>query len=368
MSAWDVYPDNYREREINQLLAFTKAGESAAVIGLSGSGKSNLFGFMAQRAAGIYPEIKFVLIDCNRLMAASKEAFLLMARQTIAPEQDDSYANSKDVLAALDRSLAALLNEHAGVCLMLDRFDALYPVEDFSGLTGNLRALRDRYKYQLTYIVGARRPLDAQTELSELFFGRTLWLGPLSTSDARWSCKRDGQRLAGLGKTVWDDRAMEKLVELSWGYPALLRAVCEAYANGAQLELSDMLDQPAVTRRVAEFWADEPTAKMIRLSGLTGQPLLQASLPAGALKSVDLAELTAKEHQLLEYLRNHRDQVCTKDELIQAVWPEDVIFEQGVRDESLAQLVRRLRVKVEQNPTEPRFIQTVAGRGYIFRS
>lgn len=291
-----------------------------------------------------------------------------MVRQTLTPEQDESVANRKDVLAALDSSLATLLSEHVGVCLMLDRFDALYPVEDFSGLTSNLRALRDRYKYQLTYIVGARRPLDAQTELSELFFGRTFWLGPLSHSDARWSCKRDGQRLAALGQTVWDEKLIGKLVELSWGYPALLRAVCEAYASGAQPDLSDMLDQPAVARRVAEFWADEPTAEMVRLSGLTGQPLFQASSPTRVRKDVDLAELTAKEHQLLEYLRNHHDQVCTKDELIQAVWPEDVIFEQGVRDESLAQLVRRLRVKVEQNPTEPRSIQTVAGRGYIFRS
>jgi DNA-binding winged helix-turn-helix (wHTH) protein len=56
--------------------------------------------------------------------------------------------------------------------------------------------------------------------------------------------------------------------------------------------------------------------------------------------------------------------VCDKDDLIRAVWPEDRIFERGVRDDSLAQLVRRLREKVETNPSAPRRIQTVAGRGY----
>jgi DNA-binding response OmpR family regulator len=52
---------------------------------------------------------------------------------------------------------------------------------------------------------------------------------------------------------------------------------------------------------------------------------------------------------------------------VHAVWPEDVIYEQGVRDESLAQLVRRLRVKIELDPNEPHFIHTIPGRGYMFR-
>ena len=52
---------------------------------------------------------------------------------------------------------------------------------------------------------------------------------------------------------------------------------------------------------------------------------------------------------------------------MRAVWPEDFIFEQGVRDDSLAQLVRRLRIKIEPDPSQPKYIQTVPGRGYIFK-
>jgi DNA-binding winged helix-turn-helix (wHTH) protein len=48
------------------------------------------------------------------------------------------------------------------------------------------------------------------------------------------------------------------------------------------------------------------------------------------------------------------------------VWPEDRVFERGVRDDSLAQLVRRLREKIEPDPSAPRFILTVPGRGYRF--
>jgi hypothetical protein len=273
-----------------------------------------------------------------------------------------------DELSALEESLESLLVENNGLCFMLDRFDALFPLEDFQILAGNMRALRDRFKYRLTYLIGSRRPMDDRTEVSELFFGHTLWLGPLSRSDAYWSAQRDGQRFAGLSQKNWDQQVLEKLVDISWGYPSLLRSVCEAYANGAQPDLATMSKHPAVARRVAEFWADDPSPEMIKLAGLEGQPLLQADKQAVSKIETDLSELTAKEHLLLEYLKSHAGDVCTKDELVHAVWAEDVIYEQGIRDESLAQLVRRLRVKIEPNPNEPQFIQTIPGRGYLFRS
>jgi two-component system alkaline phosphatase synthesis response regulator PhoP len=104
------------------------------------------------------------------------------------------------------------------------------------------------------------------------------------------------------------------------------------------------------------------------LAGLQGQPLLHSERFSQSKIELDLSELTAKEHLLLEYMKTHSNEVCTKDELVHAVWPEDVIYEQGIRDESLAQLVRRLRVKIEPDPNEPHFIQTIPGRGYMFRS
>jgi DNA-binding response OmpR family regulator len=74
--------------------------------------------------------------------------------------------------------------------------------------------------------------------------------------------------------------------------------------------------------------------------------------------------LTAKEHALLIYFIQHPSAICTKDELIQAVWPEDKIFDVGVRDDSLAQLIRRVRIKIEADPSKPVFVLTIPGRGY----
>ena len=84
-------------------------------------------------------------------------------------------------------------------------------------------------------------------------------------------------------------------------------------------------------------------------------------------KIIDTLQLTAKENLLYEYLMAHRDKVCDKDELIRAVWSEDINFKEGIRNESLTQLVRRLRVKIEKDPANPVHIHTVPGRGCSFR-
>jgi len=97
-------------------------------------------------------------------------------------------------------------------------------------------------------------------------------------------------------------------------------------------------------------------------------PAPDASQPGESLPAphFDTTRLTAKEHLLLTYLQAHPGQVCEKDDLVRPIWPEDVLFAEGVRDESLAQLVRRLRVKIEPDPANPSYIHTIAGRGYLY--
>lgn len=74
-------------------------------------------------------------------------------------------------------------------------------------------------------------------------------------------------------------------------------------------------------------------------------------------------ELTPQENRLLAYLLAHPGEVCDKDALAEAVWSDEVRME-GIRDDRLAQLVRRLRDKVEPDPHAPRYIVPVWGRGY----
>lgn len=208
-------------------------------------------------------------------------------------------------------------------------------------------------------MTATRRPLDPVSELAELFFGHTLWLGPLSESDTQWNVSRYAHRVG----QDWDISIVTQMRELTWGYPSLLRAVSEAYAGGTQLELVKLREHPAIQKRVKEFWDDAPAESDIQNSALEGLPLLEL---ASSPQDFDTSQLTEKEFLLLEYLQNHPNEVCTKDDLVRAVWSEDLIYERGIRDDSLAQLVRRLRVKIEPAPSSPRFIQTVPGRGYRF--
>ena len=80
---------------------------------------------------------------------------------------------------------------------------------------------------------------------------------------------------------------------------------------------------------------------------------------------LDPAGLTAAEQRLLETFQAHAGVVCLKDDLIRAVWPEESVAG-GLRDDSLAQLVHRLREKIEPDAAHPTRIQTIPGRGYRY--
>ena len=347
MSTWVEYPSTYRQAEVNAICAALRAGECVSLVGLSGAGKSNLVGFLCGRVGEVGLPA-FFLADCNRLSRNEPAALFYLLAEVIGGGEPDGPVSLRGVEKLVGRRLA---ERPGGLCLVLDRFDALNQAGS-GGTADSLRALRDRFKYQLTFLTATRHPLAPNSELAELFYAHTLWLGPLSAADARWSALGYAARRGA----AWGEAVLKRLIELSWGYPALLRAVCEAYAAGAELEASALRAHPAVQRRAAEFWMDQPSPEEVRLSGLEGQPLLAG----GAALEVDPASLTAAEQRLLDYLRLHPGRVCSKDELVGAVWPEESAAA-GIRDESLAQLVHRLRDKIGT-----RFVQTVAGRGYRF--
>ena len=74
-----------------------------------------------------------------------------------------------------------------------------------------------------------------------------------------------------------------------------------------------------------------------------------------------MVELSAKEFALLGYLFDHSGQVCSKDDIGDAVWPE---YQEGVYDYQIENLVRRLRAKLELDPANPQLLLTMRGLGY----
>ena len=72
--------------------------------------------------------------------------------------------------------------------------------------------------------------------------------------------------------------------------------------------------------------------------------------------------LTAKEFDLLKFLASHPRQVFSRDQLMDRVWGYEAALDTG----TVTVHVRRLREKIEADPSRPRFLQTVWGVGYRF--
>ncbi len=74
--------------------------------------------------------------------------------------------------------------------------------------------------------------------------------------------------------------------------------------------------------------------------------------------------LTATEFRLLHYLASHPDRIFNRSALIEAVWGYDAPV--GY-DRTVDVHIRHLREKLEEDPSNPRWIVTVRGLGYKFQ-
>src|ERR1051325_9284054 len=71
--------------------------------------------------------------------------------------------------------------------------------------------------------------------------------------------------------------------------------------------------------------------------------------------------LTPSEFGVLDLLVAHAGQLVTHRQLLDAVWPQTAIEPQAVKSK-----VFRLRRALDDDPRQPRFIETVSRRGYRF--
>jgi Response regulators consisting of a CheY-like receiver domain and a winged-helix DNA-binding domain len=72
--------------------------------------------------------------------------------------------------------------------------------------------------------------------------------------------------------------------------------------------------------------------------------------------------LTSKELELLWFLSDRPGQIYSKRQIYQNVWHDEYVFD----DDAIMALIRRLRTKIEDNPSKPCYIQTIRGLGYRF--
>jgi two-component system response regulator ResD len=75
------------------------------------------------------------------------------------------------------------------------------------------------------------------------------------------------------------------------------------------------------------------------------------------------AQLTVREYDLLLHFVRHPGQVFSRDQLMDAVWQYNFYTDTS----TVTVHVRRLRAKIEEDPSNPRWLQTVWGVGYRFQ-
>ncbi len=147
----------------------------------------------------------------------------------------------------------------------------------------------------------------------------------------------------------------------------LLSAISEEKdrIRGLQLGADDYLVKPfsaaelvarvaAVLRRSAEDDLVSPLA----FDGLAIDPTARAVQVDG--RSI---ALTQREFDLLWFMASHPGQAFTREQLMDAVWQFSFYSETT----TVTVHIRRLRAKIERNPSEPTRIETVWGVGYRFR-
>ena len=156
----------------------------------------------------------------------------------------------------------------------------------------------------------------------------------------------------------------------NWTPVILLTQVGESTERAMALEegADDYLNKPfdphelvarvrAVLRRARP--GQPPLASAQRLA--SGDLSLDRRTRRAYMSSEEL-RLTPKAVALLEYLMTHPDELLTRDRLLDAVWGWD--YPTGTR--TVDTRIAELRRVLDDDPTQPRYIETVPGQGYRF--
>ncbi|MGM0710290.1 response regulator YycF [Brevibacillus parabrevis] len=139
---------------------------------------------------------------------------------------------------------------------------------------------------------------------------------------------------------------------------------------GLELGADDYVTKPFSTRELvarvkAHLRRNRPKAEEKDSQHLLRVHELEIDLNSYTVEKVgELLDLTHREFELLMYLARHQGQVMTREHLLQSVWGFDYFGDVRTVDVT----IRRLREKIEDDPSQPKYIITRRGLGYTMRN
>lgn len=428
-----LYPPNTREKELRLLIPFIEKGLSTQLVGLPGSGKSNILRLLAYNREvrhanyGDYEKyLHFVYLDCSEVRDRSLfdiTKFILISlslslaeRQMMKESQKiNQFLNEglKEhdeifLFQSLKKSIDFLsIEKKLTVCLLFDRFENIISSLNSQFFT-NLRSLRDRAKYRFECIFSLNRPLEELIDTSLLkdfheFIADNIVYPSLK--DDAWLSFR-ASYIEKAARQSLPEGTREEVIKLTGGHARLAKLSFEALAATEKKgDLKNfLLKKPTIQAALKDIWINLTPQEQLALknnlsfeeisnilpyltltslvdkSGIT-IPLFEEYIKSTPVESGEKlsydastkeifmgqaplsSKLSPSEFKLLRYLIENEGKICTKDEIISAVWGEQKSYE-GVTDQALDQIFYRVRKKIEKDPSNPSYIQTIKGLGY----
>lgn len=114
----------------------------------------------------------------------------------------------------------------------------------------------------------------------------------------------------------------------------------------------------AILRRVRSRETEEDSGNVVK----SGDVSMDTDRRSLRIAGEDI-NLTSKEFDMLLLLVNHPGKVYSRDSLLHTIWGSDYPGDARTVDVH----IRRLREKIEPNPSEPRYVHTKWGVGYYFQ-
>lgn len=363
----------------------------------------------------------FIPVDLNDLIEREIVPFWTLTLKRIAdtvhhsvlPEQvkKDIEAlfvttiQSQDLFLTIDavrKSMILLIENGILPTIFFLRFDRMKDSVN-QQFFDNIQGLKDATNQKLTYVFTSFKSLDklsphAFSRASLSVFARNMYIKPATPQDAGIMSKTYEHKY----KITLPDAQRAMLLSIVDGYVQYLQlALILLGEKKVSVTSSDALftllatderillqseelwesvskEEQAVLLKIAKKQPlDDTEKKVANYLWETGMVVTEGSQPAlfstlfgyfltqkvgvPYIESTGGSDFTKKEHQLFQFLHANENDICEREQIVEAVWPE--VEGSGVSDWAIDRLVARVRskMKLQKSPYE---IQTIKTRGY----
>lgn len=217
-------------------------------------------------------------------------------------------------------------------------------VDDEESITGALAVLFQQAGYHTLIAASGAEALDKLRQQPDLIVLDIMMPGLDGYEVTRRVRQR--QRYVPIVMLTAKDQSWEKVAGLERGADAYLT---KPFAPG------ELLAQVRALLRLVSSH-EPPDAEQ----ALTCGPLQLWPAQRRITRHGDELDLTPKEYDLLAYFMQNQGRALGRQTLLRHVWG----YDQPVDSRTVDTHVRRLRAKIETDPAEPQFLETIRGFGY----